>query len=132
MSWNRVEILGRVMSDPDFKYGASGKPYLRLWVGGGTQKSPMRIDVMCFGELAEECQQIKKGDDIALIGRLQEDQWEDKTTGAKRTKHKIMASKVSTSSRFSHEMREEMEKRREPQGAPQAPGVVDDDDDLPF
>lgn len=39
-------------------------------------------------------QYVKKGDQVFIEGRLQLDQWDDKTSGQKRSKHKVIVESV--------------------------------------
>lgn len=56
---------------------------------------PCFVDVTAFAKdssyLANGC---RKGAAVLVEGRLQLEQWQDKTTGAKRSKHSIVADKV--------------------------------------
>jgi single-strand DNA-binding protein len=48
-----------------------------------------------FGKLADRIEQYcKKGNQICIEGRLHLDQWDDKTTGQKRSKHKIVVDEM--------------------------------------
>ena len=69
---------------------------LLLIIVGQWEEEPMFIDCEAFnrgetGTLANVIEQYcKKGSQICIEGRLQLDQWDDKTTGQKRSKHKIV------------------------------------------
>ncbi|KAL4420880.1 hypothetical protein ABPG77_002839 [Micractinium sp. CCAP 211/92] len=54
------------------------------------------LQVEVWGPLAERVEQeLQKGDRLAVQGRLRVDSWQDKTTGAKRTAYKVVASSIS-------------------------------------
>ncbi|KAL4419336.1 hypothetical protein ABPG75_002639 [Micractinium tetrahymenae] len=54
------------------------------------------LQVEVWGPLAERVEQeLQKGDRLAVQGRLKVDSWQDKTTGAKRTAYKVVASSIS-------------------------------------
>jgi len=52
-------------------------------------------DVVAFKELAKACvDNIGKGSQIAIVGRLQQDRWKDKDTGKSRSRVKIIANQI--------------------------------------
>lgn len=54
------------------------------------------LQVEVWGPLAERVEQeLQKGERLAVQGRLRVDSWQDKTTGAKRTAYKVVASSIS-------------------------------------
>ena len=59
---------------------------------GETRDETDFIDVTAFGRSAEIIQKhLHKGNPIFVEGRLKLDQWDDKQTGAKRSKLKVIA-----------------------------------------
>jgi single-strand DNA-binding protein len=64
----------------------------------GTEKSDVVfIDVVCFHQAAKYvAQYCRKGSSVLVEAKLQLDQWEDKNTGAKRSKHKLLANRVES------------------------------------
>ena len=53
------------------------------------------VDVEVWGKQAEPCQKyLTKGSPVMIEGRLKLDQWEDKASGQKRSKLKIVAENV--------------------------------------
>jgi single-strand DNA-binding protein len=53
---------------------------------GETIEETTFVDVDSFGRQAELIADMKKGDPIHLEGRLRLEQWDDKETGAKRSR----------------------------------------------
>lgn len=58
-------------------------------------QSTVFLDFVAFGKTAELINQYyQKGDMLCDQGEISQDEWEDKNTGAKRTKHKIIIQKL--------------------------------------
>jgi len=96
MNLNRVTIAGNLTRDVDLKYTQSGAAIAsfgiavnRKWkdVNGSPKEDVTFLDITAFGKQAELlAQYLKKGNPLYLEGRLKLDQWDDKTTGQKRSK----------------------------------------------
>lgn len=88
--------MGRLTRDVELSYtgkgtavGKLGLATNRTWKSEGGQKREevTFIDVTAFGNQAETlAQYTKKGRSLYVAGRLKLDQWDDKTTGQKRSK----------------------------------------------
>ena len=58
-------------------------------------QSSVFLDFVAFGKTAELINQYyQKGDMLCGVGEISADEWQDKDTGAKRTKHKIIIQKL--------------------------------------
>ena len=58
-------------------------------------QSAVLLDFVAFGKTADLINQYyQKGDMLCGQGEISQDQWQDKDTGAKRTKHKIIIQKL--------------------------------------
>lgn len=58
-------------------------------------QSTVFLDFVAFGKTAELINQYyQKGDMLCGVGEISQDEWQDKDTGAKRTKHKIIIQKL--------------------------------------
>ena len=68
-------------------------------VDTGTKQAPatMYLSVSCFGKTADIVSQYAgtKGTQIGVTGRLRQENWDDKTTGAKRSKISCVAERVT-------------------------------------
>jgi single-strand DNA-binding protein len=101
MNLNHVQLAGRLTRDPDSRYTQSGVAIADMGIAvsrffkndqGETKEETDFIDVTAFGRTAEIVQKhLRKGSPIYVEGRLKLDQWDDKQTGAKRTKLKVVA-----------------------------------------
>ena len=63
---------------------------------GGEWSSEVHfVDWTAWGKLAQRCAgRLHKGDGVLLVGELRQERWEDKDTGAKREKHRLVARNV--------------------------------------
>jgi single-strand DNA-binding protein len=106
-NFNRVILAGRLTRDPEHKTFGGGGAVAKFGFAvtnrrknsqtGEWEDEPMFIDVEVFnrgdgGKLADFVgDRCGKGSNILIEGRLQLDQWDDKNTGQKRQKHKLVA-----------------------------------------
>ena len=99
---NKVMIIGNLVADPDVRTTPRGNTVteLRLAVNrvssgpneGERREETTYLDVTCWGRTAEIAgQYLAKGRPVFIEGRLQQDIWEDKQTGQKRSKIRIVA-----------------------------------------
>ncbi len=95
-SFNKVILIGNLTRDPELKYTPKGTAVAKLGLAvnrswktetGETREEVTFIDVDAFGRQAEVIgQYLKKGRPLMVEGRLKLDQWDDKTTGQKRSR----------------------------------------------
>ena len=103
-SFNKVILMGNLTRDPELRYTPKGTAIAkiglavnRVWTNeAGEKKEEVTfVDVDVFGRTAENVgQYMRKGRPIMIEGRLKLDQWDDKTTGAKRSKLGVVAETV--------------------------------------
>jgi len=99
-SYCKVILLGNCTRDPDIKYTAKGTPLAtiglainRTWKDEDGQKKEETtfVDVTLWGRLAELAEKhLCKGQPVFIEGRLQLDSWEDKQTGQRRSKLRVV------------------------------------------
>jgi len=91
--------MGNLIAEPELRYTPSGTAVadIRLAVnttrgsGDKKQEEALFIDCTAWAKTAETmCQWFHKGDPVLLGGRLTQDNWEDRDTGAKRSKIKMV------------------------------------------
>ena len=97
---NKVMLIGNLTRDPELRYTPSGKAVTdislainRVWNNeqGQKQEDTIYVDVTLWGRQAELAQQyLSKGRSAYIEGRLQMDTWDDKETGKKRSKLKVV------------------------------------------
>ena len=103
-SFNKVILVGNLTRDPELRYTPKGTAIAkiglavnRVWTNeAGEKKEEVTfVDVDVFGRTAENVgQYLRNGRPILIEGRLKLDQWDDKQTGAKRSKLGVVAETV--------------------------------------
>jgi single-strand DNA-binding protein len=98
---NKVLLLGNLTRDPELRYTPKGTAVAdialainRVWNNEQNQRQEETtyVDITLWGRQAELAQQyLTKGRGCFVEGRLQMDTWEDKATGQKRSKLKVVA-----------------------------------------
>lgn len=111
---NKVMLIGRLTDNPEpprtlpnsgstvvkfrFAVGRSRKnPQTGQWEN---DPNPLFIDCEAFSRADNSrltdliTNYVRKGSQIYIEGRLQFDQWDDKTTGQKRSKHKVVVERI--------------------------------------
>ena len=102
---NRVIITGNLTRDPELRSLASGNSVCSLRIAcNGRRKDaasgtwvdvPNYFDVTVWGAQGENCAKVlNKGRGVAIDGRLQWREWEDKESGQKRQAVDIIAETV--------------------------------------
>lgn len=103
-SYNKVVLIGNLTRDPELKYTPSGKAIADIGLAinhnwkndaGEKMESVTFVDVTLWGRVAEiVAEYCKKGRPLFVEGRLELDQWDDKTTGQKRSKLKVVGENI--------------------------------------
>ncbi len=99
-SLNKVMLIGNLTRDPEVRYTPKGTAVSDLGIavnrvyssdGGEKREETTFVDVVLWAKMAELAgQYLKKGRSVFIEGRLQMDSWEDKTTGQKRSKLRVV------------------------------------------
>ena len=99
-SLNRVQLIGNLGKDPEVKYTPSGTPVAKLTIAtnerfkdksGEWQDRTEWHNVVLWQRLAEIAgEYLKKGRPVFIEGRLQLDTWDDKQSGQKRSKLRVI------------------------------------------
>jgi single-strand DNA-binding protein len=103
---NKVMLIGRLTRDPEVRTFASGGKVAHFGFAANNRKKnpstgqweddPMFIDIKVFnrgdnGRQADLVEQsLRKGQQVFLEGHLVLEQWDDKQTGQKRSKHVVV------------------------------------------
>ena len=97
--------MGRLTREPELKYIASGRAVCTFSIAntqyykdksGERKENTTFVDVTLWDKAAEYAgQNYDKGTPVLVEGRLKSDSWEDKTSGAKRSKVAINAQRVT-------------------------------------
>lgn len=139
---NKVILIGNLTKDPEVRQTPKGTSVgdisiaiNRNWTENGERREETTfVGVTLWGKLAEIVQQYaRKGNPIYIEGRLTQDSWEDKDTGQKRTKTKVIAENVQLLGGRRDDQQEPRQERQRPAPNPELAGTVfAEDDDIPF
>ncbi len=154
---NKVMLIGNLTRDPELRHTPKGTAVAeiglainRVWSNeqGQRQEETTFVDVTLWGRQAEVAQQyLTKGSPAYIEGRLQLDTWDDKATGQKRSKLKIVGEALqllgskgggggnNSGGGGGHPQQSARapQQQRPPQGASAAPADdFQEDDDIPF
>lgn len=104
-SYQKLIMIGHLTRDPELKNLPNGKAICKFGIAvnrnwttdtGEKKEEVCFVDVDCFGRTAENvAQYMRKGSALLVEGRLKLDQWDDKATGAKRSKLGVVAETVT-------------------------------------
>jgi single-strand DNA-binding protein len=99
-SFNKVILLGNLTRDPEVRYTPKGSAVCDLGIAvnrqytldsGEKREEVTYVDVVLWSRLAEIAgEYLKKGRPVFIEGRLQMDTWDDKQTGQKRSKLRVI------------------------------------------
>src|ERR1700746_2193221 len=99
-SFNKVILLGNLTRDPEVRYTPKGSAVCDLGVAvnrqytldsGEKREEVTFVDVVLWARLAEIAgEYLKKGRPVFIEGRLQLDTWDDKQSGQKRSKLRVI------------------------------------------
>ena len=150
-NFNKVMLMGNLTRDPEVRYTPKGTAVAeiglavnRIYSGENNEKREETtfVDVTLWGRTAEVAgEYLKKGRPVFIEGRLQLDSWEDKQSGQKRSKLRVVAEGMqligSRAGGGSSEGDEAASSSR-PSGSrtmpppKNAPPAAPDDDEIPF
>jgi len=99
-SFNKVILLGNLTRDPEVRYTPKGSAVCDLGIAinrqytldsGEKREEVTFVDVVLWARLAEIAgEYLKKGRSVFIEGRLQLDTWDDKQSGQKRSKLRVI------------------------------------------
>jgi len=102
---NKVLLIGNLGKDPEVRYTSGGQAVANLRIAtsrswtdkqsGQRKEETEWHDVEVWGKQAEQCGEfLSKGRQVYVEGRLKTDTWDDKQTGQKRSRVKVVADTV--------------------------------------
>ena len=105
MYLNRIQITGRLTRNPELRVSPKGTAVCSFAIAnnrplttkqrnaGQKPNPPVFVECVAFDAAAQNVEKyFKSGSPIYIEGELQLDQWEDKESGQKRSRHKIVVS----------------------------------------
>jgi single-strand DNA-binding protein len=97
---NKVILIGNVTRDPEVKFTSKGSAVTDIGLAinrnytldnGERREETTYVDVELWGRLAEIAgEYAKKGRPVYIEGRLRMDTWDDKASGQKRSRMKVV------------------------------------------
>lgn len=101
---NKVILIGNITRDLELRYIPGGQAVVEFSIAvnqrfkdkaGQSQEKTDFIPIVAWGKQAELIKQyLGKGSSVYVEGRLQQDSWEDKNDGTKKSKLKVVAQHV--------------------------------------
>jgi single-strand DNA-binding protein len=100
---NSVTLVGRLTRDVELKYSTSGTAIARLSLGTTQSRKQGEqwveeshyFDCIMFGRRADALQRyLTKGQQVGIIGTLQQNRWQDKQSGQNRSKVEILVDDI--------------------------------------
>lgn len=105
-SFNKVILIGNLTRDPQVKYTSGGTAVAeiglalnRTWYdkqSNSRREETTFVDVTLWGRTAEIAgEYLAKGRQVLIEGRLQTDSWDDKETGQRRSRLRVVAENMT-------------------------------------
>jgi single-strand DNA-binding protein len=140
---NKVLLLGNVTRDPEVRYTPKGSAVCDLGIAvnrayttdsGEKREEVTFVDVTLWGRTAEVASEyLKKGRPVFIEGRLQMDSWDDKQTGQKRTRLRVVADNMQLLGGRPPGGAEGTTDNRQTGASPKKPATAEpDEDEIPF
>jgi single-strand DNA-binding protein len=138
---NRVYLIGNLGADAEVRTFDNGDKKVRLrlastrrWKDPSDQDRERTtwVDCDCWGEAAEKAAGLGKGQRISLSGSLEMDEWDDKTTGQKRTKLYVKVYEFEVEEKRAQVGEQEAPKKTGGRKKPEAAAAANDGSEIPF
>jgi single-strand DNA-binding protein len=150
---NKVFLIGNLTRDPELRVTPKGTAICQFGIAvnrqfkdesGATRDETTFVDIEAWGKQGElVAKYLAKGSPAMVEGRLKLDQWEDKTSGQKRSKMKVVLDNVQFLSTRggggggggapAHPPAEDADPGARPAGRPAAPADKEHtEEDVPF
>ena len=103
MPLNKVFLMGNLTREPELRYTPGGAAVCEFGIAinrsftsnNQTREEVCFVDIVVWGKSGELCQRyLNKGSQALIEGRLQYDQWEDKATGRRSSRLRVVADNV--------------------------------------
>ncbi len=117
MTWSSdITMIGNLTRDPELRFTNSGMAVCKFTVAVSKKvKDEERtsfIDCTCFREMAENvAESLTKGTRVVVNGQIEQDNWDDRETGQKRSKLAVLVDDVGPSLRWASAQVQRSERR---------------------
>ena len=140
---NRVILVGRLGKDPEIRSIPSGTSVTKFSLAtderftdksGEKQERTEWHNIEAWGKLGEICgQYLRKGKLVYIEGSIRTESWDDKETGQKKSRVKIVANDMQMlDKKGDDEGGGYSGARKQAPAAAGAPHEIEDDDEVPF
>lgn len=136
---NKVILIGNVTRDIELKHTTKGTAVASASLAlnrsykteqGEKHEETTFVDVEFWGRVAEVVSEyVKKGSPLYVEGRLKQETWEDKESGGKRQRIKVVAENIQLLGSRSGQKKSESVESEARAGVP---SPISSDDDIPF
>lgn len=94
MNANGIEVEGNLTRDVDIKFTNTGKQICNFSIAyEHTNKYVSFFDIETWEDVAKKCEQLKKGEQVRVLGYLKQDRWPGQG-GKPRSKIKIVGTDI--------------------------------------
>lgn len=144
-SFNQVILIGNLTRDPEIRYTPKGTAACQIGMAvnrkwrdesGAEREEVTFLDVQAWGKQAETvAKYLKKGSPLFVTGRLKLEEWDDKTTGKKVTKLRVVLEGFQFLGGSKPEGQQAQPAATQPATtapAPTSQNAVPEEDDVPF
>ncbi len=139
-SFNKVILMGNLTRDPQVKYTPGGTAVAEIGLAVGRKwldkqsnqwkEETTFVDITLWGRTAEVAgEYMQKGKSVLIEGRLRLDTWDDRESGQKRSKLKVIGENLVM---LGGKQGEKSEPRPEQPSQPDNSDPSDTPDDVPF
>lgn len=105
MSLPTMSGIGRATADPELRFAASGTAVCKVNLAFNSRKRQddgtwvddkvFFVEGVCFKQMAESlAENVTRGTELVVSGRLTTEQWEDKNDGGKRSKTSLLIDSI--------------------------------------
>lgn len=139
---NHVIIAGRLTRDPEVRYLQDGRPFCRISIAntryfrtreGERKESTTFVEGTVWDKQAEYVgSRLRRGRPVILEGSLRTSEWEDRSSGQRRTRLELNISRVIPLDWDERTDSPESEVVEEPAAPSRAPIPEETEDDVPF
>ncbi|MFC7330798.1 single-stranded DNA-binding protein [Marinactinospora rubrisoli] len=108
MALPEITVTGRLVADPEMRFSQNGVGVLSVRLAANSRRLNKQTNqwedgdtwfgrAVAFGKTAEAIADsgLSKGDLVTVKGRIKTDQWEDKTTGQKRSADQVVIDEIA-------------------------------------
>lgn len=146
MASTTVTLFGNLTRDPELTFTSAGQGKLDFSIAcneywndknGERQEKTSYFDIVAWRNLAEDAGSIlEKGLPVVIVGRMEQQTWEDKETGKPRSKVQVVADRIAVNvtglGSVTRKVRDDKDASAKKVSKPAPKKVVVEEEDEPF